>query len=80
MDQRFHHLDTTSCALSGADVPERDAQAMAITQGYAKDHRPDLQQAGLERMVSQDGGVPFASKSWDGHAADTQMFHERAAA
>lgn len=29
-------------------------------------------------MVSQDGGVPFVSKSWDGHTADTQIFQERA--
>jgi transposase len=45
---------------------------------YSKDHRPDLKQAGLELMVSQDGGVPFVSKRWDGHASDTQIFQERA--
>jgi len=31
-------------------------------------------------MVSQDGGVPLASKSWDGNASDSQMFHDRAEA
>ena len=31
-------------------------------------------------MVSQDGGVPLLSKSWDGHASDTQIFQERAQA
>jgi transposase len=80
IDQRFHHLDTTSFALSGAYVPERDAPAIAIPHGYAKAHRPDLQQAVWELMVSQDGGVPLASKSWDGHASDTKIFHDRAAA
>src|SRR5215468_7760092 len=45
IDQRFNHLDTTSFALSGEYVPERDEQAIAITHGYSKDHRPDLQQA-----------------------------------
>ena len=44
------------------------------------DDRPDLKQAVLELMVSQDGGVPFVSKSWDGNASDTQIFQERAAA
>jgi transposase len=29
-------------------------------------------------MVSQDGGVPLLSTSWDGHASDTTMFQERA--
>jgi transposase len=31
-------------------------------------------------MVSQDGGVPLMSKSWDGNASDTQIFQERAQA
>jgi transposase len=39
-----------------------------------------LKQAVLELMVSQDGGVPFVSKSWDGNASDTKIFQERAAA
>jgi transposase len=78
--QRFHHLDTTSFALSGAYVPESDEQAITITHGYSKDHRPDLTQAVLELMVSQDGGVPLVSKSWDGNASDTQIFQERAQA
>jgi len=29
-------------------------------------------------MVSQDGGVPLMRKSWEGNAADTQIFQERA--
>jgi transposase len=41
IEQRFHHLDTTSFSLSGDDVPESDAQAIHLTHGYAKDHRPD---------------------------------------
>ena len=80
IEQRFHHLDTTSFSLSGDYVPERDEQAITITHGYSKDHRPDLKQAVLELMVSQDGGVPLVSKSWDGNASDTQIFQERAAA
>src|SRR5262249_44300435 len=30
--------------------------------------------------VSQDGGVPFVSKRWDGNPSDTVIFQERAAA
>jgi transposase len=80
LDMRFNHLDTTSFALTGESVPDSDEQAMTITHGYSKDHRPDLKQAVLELMVSQDGGVPFVSKSWDGNASDTQIFQERAEA
>ena len=80
LEQRFHHLDTTSFALSGDYVPESDEHAMRLTHGYAKDHRPDLQPAVLALLVSQDGGVPRGSKSWDGPTSDTQIFQERAEA
>ena len=53
---------------------------MTMPPGYSKDHRPDLKPAVLERMVSQDGGVPFVSQSGDGHTADIQLFQERAQA
>src|SRR5256886_17443994 len=59
IDLCFNHLDTTSFALTGEHVPESDTPAIAITHGYSKDHRPDLQQAVLELMVSQDGGGPL---------------------
>jgi transposase len=80
IDQRFNHLDTTSFSLSGDSLPESDQQAIAITYGYSKNHRPDLKQAVLELMVSQDGGVPLVSQTWDGNACDSQIFQERAQA
>jgi transposase len=80
IDLRFNHLDTTSFALTGEYVPDRDEHAIRITHGYSKDHRPDLKQAVLELLVSQDGGVPFVSKSWDGNISDTRVFQERAEA
>ena len=80
IDLRFNHLDTTSFSLTGDYVPDSDEHAICITHGYSKDHRPDLKQAVLELMVSQDGGVPFVSKSWDGNTSDTQVFPQRAAA
>src|SRR5438094_2485093 len=80
IDLRFNHLDTTSFCLTGEYIPDSDEHAICITHGYSKDHRPDLKQAVLELMVSQDGGVPFVSKSWDGNTSDTVIFQERAAA
>jgi transposase len=78
--QRFNHLDTTSFSLTGDYMPESDQQAISITYGYSKDHRPDLKQAVLELMVSQDGGVPLASQTWDGNASESLIFQERAQA
>jgi transposase len=80
IDQRFNHLDTTSFSLTGEYIPDSDEHAIAITHGYSKDHRPDLKQAVLELMVSQDGGVPLLSKSWDGNTSDIEVFQERAQA
>ena len=45
IEQRFNHLDTTSFSLTGDDIPASDEHAITMTHGYAKDHRPDLQQA-----------------------------------
>jgi transposase len=78
--RRFNPLDTTSFALTGAYVPDSDTHAIHIPHGYSKDHRPDLKQAVLELMVSQDGGLPCVSKSWDGNTSDTQGFPQRAEA
>jgi len=80
INQHLTHLDTTSFSLSGDYVPESDQQAVAITYGYSKDHRPDLKQAVLDLMVSQDGGMPLVSQTWDGNASDSQMFKDRAEA
>src|SRR4030095_12373416 len=80
LDLRFNQLDTTSVALTGADVPESDEHALRLTHGYAKDHRPDLKQAVLALRVSQGGGVPVGSQSWDGNASATQVFQQQAEA
>jgi transposase len=78
IDLRFNSLDTSSFSLTGAYDSETDEQAIKITYGHSKDHRPDLKQAVLELMVSQDGGVPIISQAWDGNAADTVIFKQRA--
>ena len=77
IDLRFNCLDTTSFSLTGEYTPETDEQAILVTHGYSKDNRPDLKQAVLELMVSQDGGVPFISQSWDGNAEDSAVFKYR---
>jgi len=80
IDQRFTHLDTTRFSLTGDSVPDSDEHAMAITHGSANDHRADVQQAVLELRVSQDGGVPWLSNSWEGHASESKVLQERAGA
>ena len=80
IDLRFNSLDTTSFSLTGEYAPDSDEHTIVVTRGYSKDHRPDLKQVIQELMVSQDGGVPFMSKSHDGNASDNNVFRERSAA
>jgi len=80
IDLRFNSLDTTSFSLTGDYAPDSDEHTILVTHGYSKDHRPDLKQVIQELMVSQDGGVPFMSKSHDGNASDNNVFRERCAA
>jgi len=77
IDLRFNCLDTTSFSLTGEYDSDSDEHAISVTHGYSKDHRPDLKQAVLELMVSQDGGVPFVSQSWDGNTSDNEVFKAR---
>jgi transposase len=78
INRRFNHLDTTSFARRGEYIPDSDAQVMTITHGYSREHRPDLKQAVLALMVSQSGGIPCVSKSWDGHTSDIESLQARA--
>jgi transposase len=71
------HLDTTSFSLTGEHLPDSDENEILITHGYSKDHRPDLKQAMLELIVSQDGGVPLLCKAWSGNSSDNVVFKER---
>jgi transposase len=80
IDLRYNCLDTTSFSLTGEYAPDSDEHTILVTHGYSKDHRPDLKQVIQELMVSQDGGVPFMSKSHDGNASDNNVFRERSAA
>jgi transposase len=77
IDLRFNSLDTTSFSLTGEYDPNSDEHAVLVTYGYSKAQRPDLKQVILELMVSQDGGVPFMSKSHDGNASDNNVFKQR---
>ena len=80
IDCRFNSEDTTSFTLTGEYNVDSDEHTIEINHGYSKDHRPDLKQAMLELMVSQDGGVPIVSRSWSGNSSDSKIFRERSKA
>lgn len=80
VDMRFGHSDTTSHSLTGEYDCESDTERIHITYGHSKAKRPDLKQVVQELVTSQDGGIPFITKTWDGNASDTIILRERAKA
>ena len=79
IDMNYSHLDTSSFSLTGEYIPDSDENAIKITHGYSKDHRPDLKQAVLELVVTQDGAIPFICQCHDGNASDNIVFKNRVA-
>jgi len=70
------HLDTTSFHVDGrynsAGPPEE--QIVHITQGYSRDHRPDLNQVMLELIVEHQAGIPVLMKPLSGNTHDGVAF------
>jgi transposase len=64
------HVDTTSFAVSGEYDSEADAQAIAVTYGYSRDHRADLKEWMLALATTRAGDVPLYCQALDGNATD----------
>jgi transposase len=73
LSARELHVDTTSFSVSGDYAREEgdlDAQAIAITYGYSRDHRQDLKQWMLALATSGEGAIPVFLRPLDGNASD----------
>ena len=83
------HLDSTSFHLDGkyanqeTDTQESEATAeenkekrvpITITQGYSRDHHPELNQVVLNMIAEHQAGIPIWIAPADGNQADTQTF------
>ena len=74
LSARELHVDTTSFSVSGeyarTEDGDPDAQAIAITYGYSRDHRQDLKQWMLALATSGEGAIPVFLRPLDGNASD----------
>ncbi|MEJ7814779.1 MAG: IS1634 family transposase [Rubrobacter sp.] len=71
------HLDATSLHLHGHyahDNQEVEPEAIRITHGYSRDHRPELKQFVVDLMCTGDGGIPLFLRVADGNEADQATF------
>ena len=73
---RFAHLDSTSFHVDGRynSDDEPSEHVVHITQGYSRDHRPDLNQVMLELIVEHQAGIPVLMKPLSGNSSDAQEF------
>ena len=83
---KYSHLDSTSFHLHGQynnrDNDETSEQRLEvtrenpifITEGYSRDHRPDLKQCVLDLIVSSDGDIPVFIRGGSGNESDKAMF------
>lgn len=86
------HLDGTSIAVHGKyetkkeegieeeeSIVENESGepvAITITQGYSRDHRPDLKQFTWHLMTSEEEGIPLYMNVGNGNKTDQSAFPE----
>ncbi len=80
----FSHLDSSSFSVHGhynqtsssETKIESDVEPIPIniTQGYSRDHRPDLKQFILNLIVTGDGNIPIFIEAASGNQSDKKAF------
>jgi transposase len=85
------HLDGTSIAVHGKYETKKEGEgreeeesivesgepvAITITEGYSRDHRPDLKQFTWHLMTSEEEGIPLYMNVGDGNKRDQSAFPE----
>jgi len=75
IEHRFVHLDSSSFHLHGAyEIDEPDKGAITITEGYSRDHRPDLKQVVVQLITSQRSALPIWLEVLSGNSSDKESF------
>jgi transposase len=72
------HLDSTSFHVDGDyhSLLEQDESCIKVVQGYSRDHRPDLNQAVLQMITSNQGNIPLFMQAASGNSSDKTAFSE----
>jgi transposase len=72
------HLDGTSFHVDGEykSSLEQGEEKIKLVPGYSRDHRPDLNQAILHLITSNQGNLPLYMQAADGNTSDKTAFAE----
>ena len=75
IEHRFVHVDSSSFHLHGQyESEEPDKEAITITEGYSRDHRPDLKQVVVQLITSQKSALPVWLEVLSGNSSDKESF------
>ena len=76
---RVGHLDSTSFHVDGvynSDQEDAPEGVIHITQGYSRDHRPDLNQVVLPLITEHQAGIPLWMEALSGNNSDKESFRQ----
>jgi transposase len=77
IEHRFFHLDSSSIHLHGQySAEEPQIEAIEITYGYSKDHRPDLKQVVVSLITGHRSQLPVWMEALSGNHSDKDSFPE----
>ena len=77
IEHRFFHLDIRSFHLHGQySAEEPQTEAIEITSGYSRDHRPDLKQVGVNLITGHRSQLPVWMEALSGNHSDKDSFPE----
>ncbi len=78
---KFAHMDSTDFHADGVYNSREEApkegetgHVIRLTQGYSRDHRPDLNQVVLNLIVENEAGIPIHMAGFDGNTSDKTAF------
>lgn len=75
LDCRVGNMDMTNISLFG-DYKNQSEDAVRLTQGYSKDHRPDLNQVSLLLITSYKSRIPLLMKPLDGNQEEGSAYKD----
>lgn len=72
------HIDSTSFHVDGEyqSLLEQGEVRIQLVPGYSRDHRPELNQAVLQLITSNQGGLPLFMQAASGNSSDKTAFSE----
>ncbi len=75
IEHHFYHLDSSSFHLHGQySAEEPQIEAIEITYGYSKEHRPDLKQVVVNLITGHRSQLPVWMEALSGNSSDKESF------